>query len=1145
METLNSVGVRDRIMNLVSIASKDAKIELEAKLLSDAIKTRDQADRILQAIQRLSTNGVIEENRATFLYPDGIRVTILGPENIHKVCVTNSFRGVPLSVERKRRYSDIAMGVEDIYTVPDLKVKFTLQQEEPLRKDFTGSPMEASMIRIMNRKSWTTNDKRFRIDMSIVKSKTKQTKSLPEILKQSPNYELEIELLTKQPEDYPSLVDHIRVMLSAYQQSYFLLTESDIQTYRLALEQQTNVRFVNPVSMERRHLSAERENNILKGYTVTNKADGERCMLTVMNDRRLIRWNKQGLVAWTGLTAKDNSHFGDLIDGEYLPDRNLFCIFDIYRYKSKDTTRLPLIHSDEETLTTSRLGYTQLFVKELLNDFLVEFDTHPFRIETKTFYSGDGVVMEKAINRMLDTQFEYPTDGLIFTPKSSPVAPFNERIGDTWTTVYKWKPPHQNSIDFLLRLQPKETFDPVLDKTVLKGTLYVSRQAGTEIIYPCEMMTGEYTAPEVPKDLQQVIQNRVPSPFQPIAPKSFDAKDILVPVNNRGVPVDLDGNRVEDNTIVECVRDVESGRWKILRTRYDKTYLYRVAKKPNFGNDIRTANTIWTNIHNPVTEDMLRHAYTRPIDDTYEDDLYYRDKQESHDRNMDDVNHFHNKIKDQLYKDYVRQGDTLLELAVGRAGDLHKWRKTKPSLVVGIDYSRSNIEAPIQGACVRYIKTQKENPREALPPTLFIVGDMTEPIAEQDNKYIRILMNQEPPTTPYLEKFAGVHEFDTISCQFAIHYACASEETFRTFAKNLEKHGKGIFFGTCMDGQEVYSMLLGETGHIFRMEGTSNISMGPVWGEIRKEYSDGEEWHEEFGKAIVVKLENFEKPTREYLVPFGKVTEILAEHGYELIGSHLFRDLYVAQTAYTLEDSHKAFSYLHRTFAFKKVPVSEKAQTVEVPTIEESVEESSEGTGDKEKEKEPSEGTGDKESEGKASEEKPKKPRTKKLTKPKEDVPEPVIFAEGLSEYKEFNNSYDAPMEINGITYPTVEHYVQWKKAEKFGDAKQQEAIMKSKSALTAKQAGNKVKDVKEEEWNAVRDDIMRTALKAKIMQHPDIQEKLKSTGTRPIGEANARDKYWSIGTGADTNKTKNPDKWPGKNRLGELLQELRKELKE
>jgi ribA/ribD-fused uncharacterized protein len=70
-------------------------------------------------------------------------------------------------------------------------------------------------------------------------------------------------------------------------------------------------------------------------------------------------------------------------------------------------------------------------------------------------------------------------------------------------------------------------------------------------------------------------------------------------------------------------------------------------------------------------------------------------------------------------------------------------------------------------------------------------------------------------------------------------------------------------------------------------------------------------------------------------------------------------------------------------------------------------------------------------------------------------------------------------------------------------------------------------------------------ALKAKFIQHPDLKTKLLETGTRPVGEASARDKYWGIGTSADTAKANDPSKWPGKNVTGKLLMELRTEFKE
>jgi signal transduction histidine kinase len=49
----------------------------------------------------------------------------------------------------------------------------------------------------------------------------------------------------------------------------------------------------------------------------------------------------------------------------------------------------------------------------------------------------------------------------------------------------------------------------------------------------------------------------------------------------------------------------------------------------------------------------------------------------------------------------------------------------------------------------------------------------------------------------------------------------------------------------------------------------------------------------------------------------------------------------------------------------------------------------------------------------------------------------------------------------------------------------------------------------------------------------------------RPLAEADPRSKYWGIGTSSDTSKAKDPARWPGQNRLGKLLEELRAELKE
>jgi hypothetical protein len=308
METLIPSSVQKEIEELVSIAGKDKKAELEIKVLGGQIQTKDTAERIVKAIQGIAIGDPVEEHRATFCYSDGLRVAVFGAENILKVCTTGAFRGVPLTVERKRRYFDVAgnTGGKDVIDVPDLRLRFTLRHEEPLRKDFSGAPMDpASHLRIIHRKSWTTSDKILRIDFSLAKTKQKNHKTLAEVLRQTPLYELEVEVINKEASPkvvLQSMFRNVEPLVAAFQESAFLITESDRQRYLMEMEG-TKIRFINPVTMERRHLLADRPSNILTGYTVTNKADGERCMLVVARDKRLLRWTRGGKIAWTGLVA--------------------------------------------------------------------------------------------------------------------------------------------------------------------------------------------------------------------------------------------------------------------------------------------------------------------------------------------------------------------------------------------------------------------------------------------------------------------------------------------------------------------------------------------------------------------------------------------------------------------------------------------------------------------------------------------------------------------------------------------------------------------------------------------------------------------------------------------------------------------------
>ena len=70
-------------------------------------------------------------------------------------------------------------------------------------------------------------------------------------------------------------------------------------------------------------------------------------------------------------------------------------------------------------------------------------------------------------------------------------------------------------------------------------------------------------------------------------------------------------------------------------------------------------------------------------------------------------------------------------------------------------------------------------------------------------------------------------------------------------------------------------------------------------------------------------------------------------------------------------------------------------------------------------------------------------------------------------------------------------------------------------------------------DWEQVKDDVMREAVRQKFLTHHDIQQILLSTGDEELIEATTNDYYWGCGT----NRT-------GKNMLGKILMEVRAEIR-
>src|SRR5262245_38241408 len=141
-----------------------------------------------------------------------------------------------------------------------------------------------------------------------------------------------------------------------------------------------------------------------------------------------------------------------------------------------------------------------------------------------------------------------------------------------------------------------------------------------------------------------------------------------------------------------------------------------------------------------------------------------------------------------------------------------------------------------------------------------------------------------------------------------------------------------------------------------------------------------------------------------------------------------------------------------------------------------------------------------------------------------------INFYSTTGEYGCFSNFSRHAIHLKGKRWPTSEHYFQ---AQKFaGEPDEEEIRMTAKPSLAASMGRDRKRPLRRD-WESVKEQIMLEALRAKFTQHEDLKAILLGTGDAVLVEHTANDSYWADGGDGS-----------GKNRLGQLLVQLREELK-
>jgi hypothetical protein len=781
----------------------------------------------------------------------------------------------------------------------------------------------------------------------------------------------------------------------------------------------TSQNFIGPnsITLQLTNIAPIDENtnlaNIRKDFIVTDKADGDRHLMYVSKIGKIYLISSNMDIKFTGAKTLNDDCFNTLFDGELIShDKNgefinLYAAFDIYFHKNKDVRQNTFLLSEQEQDIYKSRFYLLEKLSHILKPISImettvdkakkpvqmfeSLQTSPIRFVMKKFYpmsssqsifDGCKTILEKEKEGL----FEYDTDGLIFTHMfygvgSNVIGKAGPKTKVTWEYSFKWKPPQYNTIDFLVTTLKSPNGEDVI-KSIYEDGISTSEvvqyndykivelRCGFNEKYdgymnPCQDIFDDNLPEYKPRYEEPAgkANDYVPKRFYPTEPYDVNAGicNIMLRLDDSGAKqmFTYEGEVITDNTIVEFSYDLDAEKgwnWKPLRVRYDKTAKLRRGEK-EYGNSYKVCNENWKSIHptGRITEDMLMSGLGIP-EISVSEDVYYNTP--SGKMKTEGLKNFHNLyVKKLLISGASKHGDTLIDFACGKAGDLPKWIAAKLSFVFGVDLSPDNLENRLDGACVRYLKARKVN--KHMPYALFVNGnsaynirDGSALLNDKAKQVTAAVFGNGPKESDKIGKGVakqygkGEGGFNVASCQFAIHYFFENPDTLKGFLKNVAECTKlnGYFIGTSYDGKLIFN----ELKNIKTGESVQLVDEGKKVWEIQKNYTGDtfEDNSSSLSYEISVYQESINQYISEYLVNYDYFDRLMDAYGFKLIsreeanemglpeGTGLFSELFIHMLdeikrnkfkatlfgeAPNMSKVEKKISFLNRYFVYKKI----------------------------------------------------------------------------------------------------------------------------------------------------------------------------------------------------------------------------------